>query len=248
MSLCGGCYFGILLLCHAEKGEAAEYDGGPHCQAEGGVGGTSVVLVSESQDGSLRPAPLSSSWWLDCLSETLQSLLVSQAPPQGHLCWCLWRPEWERCRAKWPPGALRRSLPPCCPHPPLALRQVLGAENQGVWRGRTLSPLGWSWPCFCQDKRRVGLMQMLTVWSYGEIRAAWVKVTHSREVFNFRESIKLPLPHLLKSFNLLTAFWRLSLKHVTVVGFGRGGKLGQWWAASTVWKQSNKVRYKPKGS
>ena len=36
------------------------------------------------------------------------------------------------------------------------------------------------------------------------------------------------IPHLLKSLNLLTALWWLSLKHVAVVGFGRRGKLGQW--------------------
>lgn len=47
----------------------------------------------------------------------------------------------------------------------------------------------------------------------------------------------LSVPHLLKGFNLLAALWRLPLEHVAVVGFGRGGKLGQWGAASTVCQQ-----------
>ena len=68
----------------------------------------------------------------------------------------------------------------------------------------------------------------------GAVEAHTQRQWGNREVFKLNTSMKQSLPHLLKSFNLLTALWRLSLEHVTVVGFWWGGKLGQWWAASTV--------------
>ena len=49
-----------------------------------------------------------------------------------------------------------------------------------------------------------------------------------------------PIPGLLEGFDLLTALGRLPLEHVAVVGFGRGGELGQRGAAPAVgtWKET----------
>ena len=55
-----------------------------------------------------------------------------------------------------------------------------------------------------------------------------------------------PIPGLLEGFDLLTALGRLPLEHVAVVGFGRGGELGQRGAAPAVgtWNMGSERRHK----
>lgn len=91
--------FWTLLLRHAKiEGQRRQWtqrDRDPLVEQKVVLVRKSVVVLDGCKYTSQRqrPALLRSSWWPGCLSGTLMSLRVRQAPLGDHLCWCSWTPE-----------------------------------------------------------------------------------------------------------------------------------------------------------
>ena len=96
-------------------------------------------------------------------------------------------------------------------------------REPGSLTGQNAEPVGMKLTLFLSGQEKRGTDVEPDCLELKEKHLQCLRITHSRQQIgailckNVQQSI---IPHLLKSFNLLTALWWLSLEHVAVVGFG----------------------------
>lgn len=103
-------------------------------------------------------------------------------------------------------------------------------REPGSLTGQNAEPVGMKLTLFLSGQEKSGTDADVDCLELQKNTYCVVKdhtLLRNKKGVKFNSRIKQFVPHLLKSFYLLTALWWFSLEHVTVVGFGRGGKLRQ---------------------